>query len=139
MGQPRALILDGLATYKVAGTKGAQAAVLSQTLKGAPGVKIRVTGYVMGETFDRPSGSNTKLEGDHFVVSVGLGGVVDIRMYASMISRFDIPNNSRQWNRFTLENTFPASGQLDLQIILQQNWAGASDFFLDNFRVEVVP
>ncbi|MBI4772316.1 MAG: hypothetical protein HY784_18305 [Chloroflexi bacterium] len=138
-GQPRAVILDGSTSYLITGPAGAHALRLTQTLSGAPGTKVRVTAYVLGETSDRPGGEATKLEDDHFVASLGLGELLDKRQYAQMIVRFDAVGNTRPWNRFVVEATFPAQGQLVLTLIMQQNWAGNTFFYLDSLSLEVLP
>jgi hypothetical protein len=131
-GGLRALILDGSWTYKAFRYGNPQALRLSQVLTGTPGLRMEVTGYILGETPDQPTGP--KLEDDHFIASVQLGSVVDTRFYAAMIQHYDVPGNERNWNRYDLSATIPASGQLLLTIIVQQNWTGETDFFLDNFQ-----
>ena len=138
-GQPRAIILSGSTTYKVTGPHAAHALRLSQTLKSTAGSKVRVTAYILGETYDQPSSQSGKLEDDHFIASVGLGDQLDKRQYAGMITHFDLPGNSRAWNKFVVEATFPTSGQLELNIIFQQNWPGNTIFFIDNPAVELIP
>ncbi|MBI4771017.1 MAG: hypothetical protein HY784_11580 [Chloroflexi bacterium] len=139
MKMSRALILNGSAVFRASGPRGAHAVRLSQMLRGAPGTRIRLTVYILGETGDQPTPPNLKLEDDHFVASVSLGDFVAIRRYVDMVTKFDVPGNTRAWNRIEIENVFPASGQLELAIILQQNWPGRTDFFVDNLSVTVAP
>ena len=131
LGQPRGLILDGNWTYKAFNSGSPQALRLSQTLTATPGNILEVTGYILGETPDTPSGP--KLEDDHFIGSVQLGNVADTRFYATMIQHNDVPGNERHWNKYDLFVLVPNSGQLLLTVIVQQNWAGTTNFFLDNF------
>jgi hypothetical protein len=132
LGQIRGLILDGDWTYKVFNFGQPQALQLSQVLTGTPGLRMEVTGYILGETPDQPTGP--KLEDDHFIGSVQLGSVTDTRFYATMILHNDVPGNERHWNKYDLSATIPESGQLLLTVIMQQNWAGETDFFIDNFQ-----
>ena len=134
LGQPRGLILDGDWTYKVFNNGNPQALQLSQTLAGTPGRVMEVIGYILGETPDKPSGTNTKLEDDHFIGSVRLGDDSDTRFYASMIQHQDLPGNERNWNKYDVFAVVPPSGQLLLTVTMQQNWAGEVDFFIDNFK-----
>lgn len=138
LGQPRALILEGAVTYKAFSAVVANAIILSQTLTGSPGEYAQVTAYILGETHDQPSPPNTELENDHFVASVKLGSVADTRFYVDMVATFDVPGNERPWNKFEVTAPFPASGQLTLQIIVQQNWAGRTDFFIENLSGQVL-
>ncbi len=131
-GGSRALILDGSWTYKAFRYGNPQALVLSQVLTGTPGLRMEVTGYILGESPDQPTGP--KLEDDHFIGSVQLGSVKDTRFYATMIQHNDVPGNQRHWNKYDLSASVPASGQLSLIIIMQQNWAGETDFFIDHFQ-----
>ncbi len=133
LGQPRGLILDGNWVYKAFNFGDPQALVLSQVLSGTPGLRMEVTGYILGETPDQPT-SGCCLEADHFIGSVQLGSVADTRFYATMIQHNDVPGNERHWNKYDLSATIPPSGQLLLTVIMQQNWAGETDFFIDNFR-----
>jgi hypothetical protein len=138
LGQPRGLILEGNWMYKAFNSGNPQALQLSQVLTGTPGYQMQVTGYFLGETPDQPTGP--KLEDDHFIGSVQLGSVADTRFYAAMILHNDVPGNERHWNKYVVSATIPNSGQLLLTIIVQQNWAGETDFFLDNFQaVEWAP
>ena len=106
--------------------------MLSQVLTGTPGLRLEVTGYILGESPDTPSGP--KLEDDHFIASVQLGNLQDKRLYASMIHHNDVPGNERHWNKYDLTVIVPPSGQLPLTIIVQQNWLGETDFFIDAFQ-----
>jgi len=133
LDQPQGLILDGDWTYKVFNSGSPQALVLSQVLSGTPGLRLEVTGYILGETPDKPSPPNTKLEDDHFIGSVQLGSSSDTRFYATMIQHNDVPDNTRHWNKYVVSAIVPASGQLQLTVIMQQNWSGETDFFIDNF------
>lgn len=134
LGQPRGLILDGDWTYKAFNSGNPQALQLSQVLRGTPGMQMEVTGYILGETPDKPCHSCAKLEDDHFIGSVQLGSVADTRFYATMIKHYDVPGNERNWNKYDLVAIIPPSGQLLLTVIMQQNWAGETDFFIDNFQ-----
>ncbi len=138
LGQPRALILDGGAVYKAFDLYHSHALQLGQTLTGPPGHFIRVTVYILGETHDTPTSPTGKLEDDHFVASVRLGSVEDRRIYATMKTRFDIPGNQRAWNQFMVTAQLPASGQLPLMITVQQNWAGKTDFFIDDIHADLI-
>jgi hypothetical protein len=131
VGGSRALILEGDQTYKAFGAAGPHALVLSQTITGTVGEYLRVTVFIVGETHD-----GLPLEDDHFVAAVRLGNVEDKRLYADMIHNFDVPGNERAWNRFEVIALVPGSGQLTLSVIVQQNWWGRVDFFMDNFRAE---
>jgi hypothetical protein len=138
LGQPRGLIVEGDWTYKAFNFGNPQALQLSQVLTGTPGFRMEVTGYILGETSDRPTGP--KLEDDHFIGSVQLGSVADTRFYATMIQHNEVQGNERHWNKYVVLETIPDSGQLLLTVIVQQNWAGETDFFLDNFQaVEWAP
>jgi hypothetical protein len=132
-GGPRGVIVDGWTTYKAFSAAIPQALRLSQVLTGTPGALMQVTGYILGETFDYPSPPNTKLEDDHFIASVQLGSAADTRTYAIMVQHLDVPGNERHWNKFVVTAVVPPSGQLLLQVITQQNWAGRTDFFIDAF------
>lgn len=138
-GQPRAIILEGSNTFKITGPAAPHALRLSQTLRGTPGLKARVTVYILGETYDQPNPSVGYLEGDHFVASLSLGEALDVRIHSDMKQRFEVAGNTRPWNRFVVEAVFPATGQLDLVIICQQNWPGNTVFYIDYLSVEVVP
>jgi hypothetical protein len=133
LGQPRGLILNGDWTYKAFNLGSPQALVLSQMLTGTPGAVMEAIGYILGETPDKPSPPNTKLEDDHFIGSVQLGGTTDTRFYATMIQYNDVAGNERHWNKYDVSAIVPPSGQLQLTIIMQQNWSGETDFFIDNF------
>jgi len=134
LGQPRGLILDGDWVYKAFNSGGPQALQLSQVLRGTPGQHLEVTGYILGETTNQPCHTCTKLEDDHFIGSVQLGSAADTRFYVTMVKHYDVPGNQRNWNKFDVTATVPDSGQLLLTVIVQQNWAGETDFFLDNFQ-----
>jgi len=133
-GGPRGLIIDGWVTYKAFSGAIPQALRLSQMLTGTPGLRMQVTGYILGETFDTPKKGNAALEDDHWVASVQLGAAADTRPYATMVTHLDVPGNERHWNRFVVEAVIPPNGQLLLQVIVQQNWAGRTDFFIDAFN-----
>jgi hypothetical protein len=139
VGQPRALILDGTATLRTRGSWRASAVVLQQTLSAPAGTQVRVTGYILAESLD-PGPK----EPDDLVAALrlyGAAGVVeDKRTLAVMQTHSDVPGNSRHWNRFEVTAPVPASGQLILEIVLQQNWGLASDtFFSDKFSATVRP
>ena len=108
LGQPRGLILDGDWTYKVFNFGSPQALELSQVLTGTPGLSMEVTGYILGETPDKPSGP--KLEDDHFIGSVQLGSTTDTRFYATMIQHNDVPGNERHWNKYDVSAIVPLVG-----------------------------
>ncbi|MCC7358724.1 MAG: hypothetical protein IT317_04575 [Anaerolineales bacterium] len=133
-GQPRGLIIDQWTVYKAFSAAIPQALVLSQVLTGTPGATMEVTGYILGETFDVPWYPHTKLEDDHWVASVQLGAAADTRYYVDMTQRYEVPGNERHWNRFVVAAGVPASGEVLLKIIVQQNWAGRTDFFIDAFH-----
>ncbi len=132
LGQPRALILDGNTVLRTHGAWRASAVVLKQTLSAPAGATVRVTGYILAESLD----PGTK-EDDDMVAAVRLYGVStveDKRLLVQMVTRNDVSNSSRHWNRFEVTATVPASGQLPLEVILQQNWGLGGDwFFVDNF------
>ena len=138
-GQPRAIILEGSNTFKVTGPAASHALRLSQAIRGTPGLKARVIVYILAETYDQPNPSAGYLEGDHFVASLSLGDALDVRIHSDMRQRFEVAGITRPWNRFVVEAVFPATGQLELVIICQQNWAGNTVFYIDNLSVEVVP
>jgi hypothetical protein len=131
LGGPRGLILDGDLVYKAFGGGGPHALRLSQTVTSTAGATVRVAGYILGETHD-----GLPLEADHFVAALRVNGVEDKRTYASMIQNHDVPDNERPWNRFVVTITAPANGLITIELIVQQNWAGRTDFFLDNFSAE---
>lgn len=138
VGAPRGLILEGLLTYKVFSDHIPHALRLSQTISYTPGRWVKVTGYILGETqIFRCSGSGV-LEDDHFIGSVRLGDVADTRLYSVMHQRFELPNNERAWNKFSVTAEVPASGQLPLVVIAQSNWGCPVDFFMDHFQAFVV-
>ena len=139
IGQPRALILDGRATLRTRGSWRASAVVLQQTLSAPAGALVRVIGFILAESLD-PGPK----EPDDLVAALRLYGaaglVEDRRTLAVMQTRSDVPGNSRHWNRFEVVAPVPASGQLILEVVLQQNWGLASDtFFTDNFSAAVRP
>jgi hypothetical protein len=137
-GAPRALIIDGWTTYKAFSAAIPQALVLSQVLTGTPGAWMQVDGYILGETFDNPTPPNTKLEDDHWVASVQLGNAADTRTYVQMVQHYDVAGNERHWNHFVVTTVIPPSGQLLLKVIVQQNWAGRTDFFIDAFNAHQI-
>ena len=131
-GQTQALLLDdGLAVYKVFGSHDAFGFYLCQTIIGPPGAEVIARVPVLGETHARPTNFAGTLEDDHFLAEVSLGDVQELRLYSTMRERHDIPGNHRPWNVFTLTATIPASGVLLLEIYLQMNWSGNTDFFID--------
>ena len=139
LGQPRALILDGNTVLRTHGAWRASAVVLRQTLSAPAGAKVRATGYILAESLS----SGTK-EADDLVAALRLYGaaglVEDKRTLAVMQTRNDVSNSSRHWNRFEVIAQVPASGQLALEIVLQQNWGLESEwFFIDNFSAAVQP
>ena len=133
LGQSRALILEGKTVLRTHGAWRASAVVLKQTIKAPPSAVIRVTGYILAESL-----STGPKEDDSMVAAVRLYGATglmeDKRLLVQMVTRNDVPNSSRHWNRFEVLAVVPANGQLPLEVILQQNWGLASDwFFVDNF------
>lgn len=64
--------------------------------------------------------------------------MVDTRFYVDMVAIFDVSGNERPWNKFEVTAPFPASGQLTLQIIVQQHWPGRTDFFIENLSGQVL-
>jgi len=138
LGQPQGLILDGDTVYKAFDLYHSHALQLSQTLNGPPGHSVHVTVYILGETHDTPCKSCTKLEDDHFVASLRLGSAEDRRIYANMRNHFDVPGNQRAWNLFSVTTQFPPTGQLPLVITVQENWAGKTDFFIDDAHADLV-
>jgi hypothetical protein len=132
LGQPRALIVEGNTVLRTHGAWRASAVVLRQTLTAPAGALVRVTGYILAESL-----SPGKKEDDDLVAAVRLYGATtaeDKRLYVQMITHNDVANSSRHWNRFEVTATVPASGQLPLEIILQQNWGLESEwFFVENF------
>lgn len=143
LGQPRGLVLDGKTVLRTHGAWRASAVVLSQTLTAPPGALVRVTGYILAESLSQPNAQGKKEE-DDLVAALRLHGaaglVEDRRLLAVMETRNDVPGNHRHWNRFEVTAVVPASGQLPLEIILQQNWGTESEwFFIDNFSAAVQP
>ena len=131
-GQTQALLLDnGLAVYKVFGSHDPFGFYLRQTLVGTPGADVIVRVPLLGETHDKPTNAAGILEDDHFLAEVSLGDARETRNYSLMRERHDIPGNHRPWNVFVLTATIPASGTLPLEIYVQMNWAGNTDFFID--------
>ncbi|MGH2523994.1 MAG: hypothetical protein ACRDH2_15920, partial [Anaerolineales bacterium] len=133
LGEPRALLLDGVSVYKAFGFQLQQALTLSQTVSSQPGDYASVTVYVLNEETIAPP-----LAHDNSIVSVKLGNVEDRRPYGEMIARHDVPGNDRAWNKFVVTAQFPASGQLTLTIVMQQNWRTQTDFFIDNLSGEIL-
>ena len=115
------------------------ACAFSQTLTYTPGLWIKVTGYILGETqISICSGGTGKLEDDHFIGSVRLGDVANTRFYSEMHQRHELPNNQRAWNKFSVTAQVPDNGQLPLVVIAQSNWGCPVDFFIDHFQAFVV-
>jgi hypothetical protein len=138
LGGARGLILDGGLTYKIFSDHLAHALVLSQTLTYTPGRWVKVTGYIVGETQPNACGGGP-FGADHFMAAVRLGSIDDTRYYGSMIHQFDVPDNTRPWNKFSVTAQVPANGHLDLVVIAQTNWACAVDFFVDHFEAFDTP
>ena len=131
-GQTQALLLDdGLAVYKVFGTHDPFGFYLRQTFIGMPGAEVIARVPLLGETHDKPTNAAGTLEDDHFLAEVVLGDVYEMRPYNIMRERHEIPGNHRAWNVFSLLAIIPANGELPLEIYVQQNWAGNTDFFID--------
>lgn len=133
LGQPRALILNGETVYKSFSRYIQQALQLSQVVSGPPGLYAHVIVYIVGEEHNPPP-----YEPDHFAASVKLGNAEDRRGLAQMVTRFDVPGNQRAWNKFEVVAPFPASGQLTLTIVMQQNWQTLTDFFIDNISGRIL-
>jgi hypothetical protein len=143
LGQPRGLILDGRTVLRVHGAWRACAVVLRQPITAPPGVLVRITGYILAESLSPPNAQGKK-EDDGLVAALHLYGAAglaeDKRILAFMQTRNDVPTSSRHWNRFEVTAPSPASGQLTIEIIVQQNWGGSSEwFFLDNFSAAIRP
>jgi hypothetical protein len=84
------------------------------------------------------------VEDDGLVAALRLYGaaglVEDKRLLVVMQTHNDVPNSSRHWNRFEVAAPVPSSGQLLLEVVLQQNWGLESEwFFIDNFSAVVGP
>jgi hypothetical protein len=138
LGQSRALILDGNTVLRTHGAWRASAVVLRQTISAPAGAQVRARGYILAESL----GPGTK-EADDLVAALRLYGVSlveDKRTLAVMQTRNDVANSSRHWNRFEVVAQAPASGQLQIEVVLQQNWGLESEwFFTDNFSAAVQP
>lgn len=131
-GEIQALLLDdGLAVYKVFGTHDAFGFFLRQTIKGQPGAEAIVRVPILGETHDQPTNAAGMLEDDHFLAEVRMGNRFDVRNYSMMRERHEIPGNHRAWNMFSVIAVMPENGELPLEVYLQQNWSGNTDFFID--------
>lgn len=142
LGQSRALVLNGITVLRTHGAWRASAVVLRQTLSAPPGALVRATGYILAESLI--SNAQGKVEDDDLAAALrlyGAAGVVeDKRLLAAMRTRNDVPNSSRHWNRFEVVAPVPGSGQLLLEVVLQQNWGLESEwFFVDNFSAGVQP
>jgi hypothetical protein len=139
VGAPRAIIVDGLFTYKSFSDHIPFALRLRQTLTYTPGAWVKVTGYILGETQIFKCSGTGVLEDDHFIGSVQLGSATDTRFYSVMRQQHDVPGNERAWNKFSVTSQVPASGQLVLTVIMQSNWACPVDFFIDHFQAYETP
>jgi hypothetical protein len=142
LGQSRALILDGNTVLRTHGAWRASAVVLRQTLSAPPGALVHATGYILAESL-KPNAQG-KEEDDDLVAALRLYGaaglVEDKRLLIVMQTHNDVPNSSRHWNRFEVAAPVPSSGQLLLEVVLQQNWGLESEwFFIDNFSAVVRP
>ncbi len=142
LGQSRALILDGNTVLRTHGAWRASAVVLRQTLSAPPGALVHATGYILAESL-RPNAQG-KVEDDDLVAALRLYGaaglVEDKRLLIVMQTHNDVPNSSRHWNRFEVAAPVPSSGQLLLEVVLQQNWGLESEwFFIDNFSAVIRP
>jgi len=126
----RALILDGQLVYKMFAAI-AFSAELRQVIRGTPGRTVEALAYICGESPDRPTPPNDSLEDDHFRAELSLGGIRDSRRYAEMVQTHDVSTSSRPWNLFVARQVIPANGELLLQIAVQKNWSGQTDFFVD--------
>lgn len=140
LGQSRALILDGNTVLRTHGAWRASAVVLRQTLSAPPGALVHATGYILAESL-KPNAQG-KEEDDDLVAALRLYGaaglVEDKRLLVVMQTHNDVPNSSRHWNRFEVVAPVPGSGQLLLEVVLQQNWGLESEwFFIDNFSAVV--
>ncbi len=142
LGQSRALVLNGVTVLRTHGAWRASAVVLRQTLSAPPGALVRATGYILAESLI--PNAQGRVEDDDLVAALrlyGAAGVVeDKRLLAAMRTRNDVPNSSRHWNRFEVTAPVPGSGQLLIEVVLQQNWGLESEwFFVDNFSAGVQP
>lgn len=152
-GQKRALVLDGVRTFKVfsGGVPDWFACDLYQDVNLIFGKSVTAIVPICAETGDTPT--QDKLEDDHFRVAVSLIELPEIdgqslhyvstRRYVDMIKTFDVrlPDGSlceRPWNLFTLKAPVPASGKFRLNLYFQQNWPRHNhgcDFFIDNVQM----
>ena len=131
-GQTQALLLDdGLAVYKVFGTHDPFGFFLRQTIIGTPGAEVIMRAPILAETHDKPTNAAGTLEEDHFLAEVSLGDAHETRNYSLMREQHEIPGNHRAWNVFSPTAIIPANGELPLEIYVQQNWSGNTDFFID--------
>lgn len=136
IGQPRAIILDGDTTGKLA--QGGAYSIFYKTHIDLPaGTPISVDVPVLMETNDTPTTGGLEL--DHWVAEVGLGNAVQRRNRAFMQGRKEIPNLERDWNVFHLEAIVPEGG-IDLTLLFQSNWLphpGGVDVFVDKITVTI--
>ncbi len=135
LGGVRGLILAGQLVYKVFSDHIPHALRLSQVITHTPGQWVRVTGYIVGEAnINWCSGGTGLLEDDTFLASVQLGSAADTRFYSVMRTHYDVLNNTRPWNKFSVTAQAPGNGQLLLAVIAQSNWACPVDFFVEHFE-----
>ncbi|MFQ5434246.1 MAG: hypothetical protein ACE5FD_05150 [Anaerolineae bacterium] len=123
-GGTDALILDGVAVYKVFSPQifGLE---MRQTVTGlAPGENWRLTVpirvHLNGET--DPWGAQTYVEVN------GIG---------QWKNGFEM--GDQQWYDHILDFTIPANGTIEVIIRFQNKWLGTKDFFIDNLRLEKLP
>ena len=139
LGQPRALLVlpNTNKIYKCFGNIP-QAVQLRQVINEAAGTKKKYVLYVLAETANTPTLPNPDLEDDHWRVALSLGDTGAQSNYAGMKNVRTLPGNERAWNKIEVEVTFPSSGSLTLTITLQQNWSGATDFFVAGITEETL-
>lgn len=144
LGGARALVLDGDLCLKISpdGSNNPWAALIGFPIAGVPGALVAFDWPLLGETGDKPTAANGKLEDTHFMARVWIedadGKVlaVDERSYAEMISNNDDQvaggkPNPRHWNKFNVQTNLPKSGGAHLLCYVQTMWPGSVDFFTD--------
>lgn len=139
LGQPRALLVlpNTNKIYKLFGNIP-QAAQLQQVIREPAGTQKKYTLYILGETANQPTPPLTKLEDDHFRVAFTFGDIGVQRTYVEMSVRHNVIGNERAWNKLEVQITFPDSGELMMNITCQQNWPGATDFFVAGVTEETI-
>lgn len=138
LGQTRALLVlpNTNKIYKCFGNIP-QAVALQQAISEPPGTVKKYSLYILAETSNQPT-SGGQLENDHWRVALTLGDAGAQSDYAGMKNVRAITGNERAWNRLDVTATFPASGTLTLSITCQQNWPGATDFFIAGVTEELI-